>query len=202
MNNYDYILKILIIGSSGVGKSSILNSYVENDFKENTIQTIGVDFKLIIRDYLNKKIKLQIWDTAGHERFRTITNSYYRGTDAVILVFDLSRENTFKEIVYWISEIKSNASDDILIYLVGNKNDLPKKVKKDTIKNFVLRLQIPYIETSAKNSFNLEILFDEIIRELYETKINDSNYLMHHDLQNKVLLKGTKIKSNKPSKCC
>ena len=201
--DYDHILKILLIGSAGVGKSSILNSYVENDFMEDTIQTIGVDFKLVVREYLNRKFKLQIWDTAGHERFRTITNAYYRGADAVILVFDLNRENTFQEVAYWVREIKNNASDNILIHLVGNKSDLPKKVKRESIQDLVLSLQIPYIETSAKNSFNLEILFDEIIRQLYETKIKDSNYLMHHDSKNQVLLQGTKIKSHtRKNKCC
>ena len=159
MDEYDYILKILLIGSSGVGKSSILSSYVEQSFDEQTIQTIGVDFKLITREYRNQKFKLQIWDTAGHERFRTITNSYYRGTDAVILVFDLTRENTFEEVEYWLKEITENAADNIIIHLVGNKNDLPKKVKKESIAKLVLNSQIPYIETSAKNNFNLDILF-------------------------------------------
>ena len=104
--DYDYLFKMLIIGNSGVGKSCLLLRYAENSFNENFFNTIGVDFKLKTVKHENDVIKLQIWDTAGQERFRTLTASYYRGAQGIIIVYDVTDRETFDNVRTWINEIE------------------------------------------------------------------------------------------------
>ena len=109
----------------------------------------------------NQKIKIQIWDTAGHERFRTITTSYYRGAHAIVIVYDVSERNSFEHIDKWLSEIKKFAKENVLMFLVGNKIDLieKRKVSKDEAEEIANKFNIPYFETSAKTSINIDKLF-------------------------------------------
>lgn len=128
---YDYVFKFVIIGSSCVGKSSILKRFADDEFEDSYISTIGIDFrfKSIVIDECF--IKLQIWDTAGQERFRAITNAYYRGAQGAIIVYDLTKSRTFDNLSKWLSELRDNAEPDITIMLLGNKCDLENRdVKK------------------------------------------------------------------------
>eukprot|EP01038_Epipyxis_sp_PR26KG_P006653 gene6653-9134_t len=158
---YDYLFKLLLIGDSGVGKSCLLLRFADDTYTESYISTIGVDFKIRTIDLDAKTIKLQIWDTAGQERFRTITSSYYRGAHGIIVVYDTTDLESFNNVKQWLHEIDRYASENVNKLLVGNKSDLTSKraVSYDQAKEFAESLGIEFIETSAKNSTNVEKAF-------------------------------------------
>ncbi|AQK79562.1 ras-related protein RABD2c [Zea mays] len=158
---YDYLFKLLLIGDSSVGKSCLLLRFADDSYVDTYISTIGVDFKIRTIDLDGKTVKLQIWDTAGQERFRTITSSYYRGAHGIIIVYDVTDMESFNNIKQWLSEIDRYASDNVCKLLVGNKCDLvdSKVVDTEKAKDFADSLGIPFIETSAKESINVEEAF-------------------------------------------
>ncbi|KAJ3215920.1 Ras- protein Rab-1A [Clydaea vesicula] len=151
---YDYLFKLLLIGDSGVGKSCLLLRFADDTYTESYISTIGVDF-------VSKTVKLQIWDTAGQERFRTITSSYYRGAHGIIVVYDVTDQETFNNVKQWLQEIDRYANEGVNKLLVGNKSDLVNKkvVEYNAAKEFADSLTIPFLETSAKNATNVEQAF-------------------------------------------
>jgi len=165
---YDYLFKLLLIGDSGVGKSCLLLRFADDTYTESYISTIGVDFKIRTIQLEGKTIKLQIWDTAGQERFRTITSSYYRGAHGIIMVYDVTDVETFQNVKTWLNEIQKYASDNVNKLLVGNKCDLVNKkvVEYVTAKEFADQLGIPFLETSAKNSTNVEESFIRMTSEI------------------------------------
>ncbi|XP_016114404.1 ras-related protein Rab-35-like [Sinocyclocheilus grahami] len=126
--DYDYLFKLLIIGDSGVGKSSLLLRFADNTFSGSYITTIGVDFKIRTVEINGEKVKLQIWDTAGQERFRTITSTYYRGTHGVIVVYDVSSAESFVNVKRWLHEINQNCDDVCRILAVWNDVKLGEAV--------------------------------------------------------------------------
>merc|ERR1712139_617219 len=158
---YDYVFKLVLIGDSGVGKSCLLLRFADDTYTESHISTIGVDFKIRTIQLDGKTIKLQIWDTAGQERFRTITSSYYRGAHGIIVVYDTTDHETFEHVKTWLHEIDRYASENVNKLLVGNKSDLTskRKVETESAKEFADSVSIPFVETSAKNSTNVEKAF-------------------------------------------
>ena len=122
--DYDYLFKVLLIGSSGVGKSSLLLRFADDIFNENFMPTIGVDFKIRTSDVDGKKVKMQIWDTAGQEKFKTLTQSYYRGSHGVVVAYDITDRDSFAKVAEWMSDVDNKAPDNITRILVGNKKDL------------------------------------------------------------------------------
>uniref|UniRef100_A0A0E0MS70 GTP-binding protein n=2 Tax=Oryza TaxID=4527 RepID=A0A0E0MS70_ORYRU len=158
---YDYLFKLLLIGDSGVGKSCLLLRFADDSYLDSYISTIGVDFKIRTVEQDGKTIKLQIWDTAGQERFRTITSSYYRGAHGIIIVYDVTDQESFNNVKQWLNEIDRYASDNVNKLLVGNKSDLTanKVVSSETAKAFADEMGIPFMETSAKNATNVEQAF-------------------------------------------
>ncbi|XP_038054831.1 ras-related protein Rab-35-like [Patiria miniata] len=160
---YDHLFKLLIIGDSGVGKSSLLLRFADNTFSGTYITTIGVDFKIRTIDLNGERVKLQIWDTAGQERFRTITSTYYRGTHGVIVVYDVTSAESFVNVKRWLHEIEQNC-DDVSRILVGNKNDCPERkvVLTEDATNFAEQMTIQLFETSAKENINVEEMFNAI----------------------------------------
>uniref|UniRef100_A0A0D9VJ03 GTP-binding protein n=1 Tax=Leersia perrieri TaxID=77586 RepID=A0A0D9VJ03_9ORYZ len=157
----DYLFKLLLIGDSGVGKSCLLLRFADDSYLDSYISTIGVDFKIRTVEQDGKTIKLQIWDTAGQERFRTITSSYYRGAHGIIIVYDVTDQESFNNVKQWLNEIDRYASDNVNKLLVGNKSDLTanKVVSSETAKAFADEMGIPFMETSAKNATNVEQAF-------------------------------------------
>jgi len=168
---YDHLFKLLIIGDSGVGKSSLLLRFADNTFSGNYITTIGVDFKIRTVVINGERVKLQIWDTAGQERFRTITSTYYRGTHGVIVVYDVSSGESFANVKRWLHEIEQNC-DVVNRILVGNKDDMPdrKVVLTEDAQRFASQMGIQLFETSAKDNKNVEEMFNAITRQVLTTK--------------------------------
>uniref|UniRef100_A0AAZ3NZ15 Ras-related protein Rab-1A n=1 Tax=Oncorhynchus tshawytscha TaxID=74940 RepID=A0AAZ3NZ15_ONCTS len=164
----DYLFKLLLIGDSGVGKSCLLLRFADDTYTESYISTIGVDFKIRTIELDGKTIKLQIWDTAGQERFRTITSSYYRGAHGIIVVYDVTDQESFNNVKQWLQEIDRYASENVNKLLVGNKCDLTTKKVVDytTAKEFADSLGIPFLETSAKSATNVEQAFMTMAAEI------------------------------------
>ena len=165
--SYDYIQKIIIIGDSVVGKSAIMVRKCDGEFNDTMISTIGVDFRHITIEADGIIYKLQIWDTAGQERFRTITAAYYRGTDAVIIVYDVTHKDSFTRVKFWLDECTKYCKKDITIILVGNKIDKPgREVTTKEGENCAKLFNCPFIEVSAKNNIRIDDLFDIIVKNI------------------------------------
>ena len=163
----DYLFKLVLIGDSGVGKSCLLLRFADDAFTESYISTIGVDFRFRTVKIDNKTVKLQIWDTAGQERFRTITSAYYRGADGIIMVYDVTSQDSFTHVNDWLNEVNRYASEGTCKLLVGNKSDRTDKVVQfEAAKAFADGLKIPFLETSAKNASNVEQAFLTMASEL------------------------------------
>jgi len=180
-DHYDFLYKLLLIGDSGVGKSCLLLRFSDGTFTESYLGTIGVDFKIRTITMAGKVVKLQIWDTAGQERFRTITSSYYRGAHGIIVVYDVTDQGSFANVRQWMQEIQRYAAADVCRLLVGNKTDAVTKRTVDTAtgKEYADSLGIPFLETSAKNSSNVEQAFTimaEEIRKQHEASPRKVSY--------------------------
>ncbi|GMN33042.1 hypothetical protein TIFTF001_003939 [Ficus carica] len=169
---FDYLFKLLMIGDSGVGKSSLLLSFTSDTF-EDLSPTIGVDFKVKYVNVGGKKLKLAIWDTAGQERFRTLTSSYYRGAQGIIMVYDVTRRETFTNLSeIWAKEIELySTNQDCIKMLVGNKVDKESDrvvTKKEGI-NFARECGCLFIECSAKTRVNVQQCFEELVLKILDT---------------------------------
>jgi len=158
----------VLIGDSGVGKSCLLLRFADDTYTESHISTIGVDFKIRTIQRDGKTIKLQIWDTAGQERFRTITSSYYRGAHGIIVVYDTTDMETFEHVKTWLHEIDRYASENVNKLLIGNKSDLihKRQVETEAAKEFAASVDIPFLETSAKDGTAVEDAFVKMADEI------------------------------------
>ena len=169
------VFKIITLGESGVGKTSIINRFTKNEFYENISSTIGINFsnkEMIINN--KHKIILRIIDTAGQERFRSLSKSYYKNVDVVLFVFSMNDKESFEKITEWMESFKenNNKGGDIPKYLVGNKNDLELKVEQNLIDEFIKEKKIPFISTSAKGNICINKLFEDIGKKIFEDYIN------------------------------
>jgi len=171
---YDYLIKMLLIGDSGVGKSCLLLRFSDDSFTPSFITTIGIDFKIRTIELDGKRIKLQIWDTAGQERFRTITTAYYRGAMGILLTYDVTDDKSFNNIRNWMRNIEQHASENVNKILIGNKCDLVDKRVVDYQKGKTLadEYHIKFFETSAKNSINVDESFITLARDIKKRLID------------------------------
>merc|ERR1719235_1605555 len=158
---YDYLIKLLLIGDSGVGKSCLLCRYSEDIFNNKFITTIGIDFKIRTIELDGKKIKLQIWDTAGQERFRTITQAYYRGAMGILLIYDVTSTKTWSNIRNWVRNIEANAPQTVNKILIGNKCDMASMRQVSTAQGEQLAREydMKFYETSARSGMNVQEAF-------------------------------------------
>lgn len=173
-NSYDFLIKLLMIGDSGVGKSCLLLRFSDDSFTTSFITTIGIDFKIKTIELDGKRIKLQIWDTAGQERFRTITTAYYRGAMGILLVYDVTDEHSFLNIRQWIRNIEQHAADSVNKILIGNKCDMTedKKIVTERGRELAKEYSINFFETSAKSNINVTEAFMSIAQDI-KTRLMD-----------------------------
>ncbi len=197
MENPERTIKIIILGSSEVGKTCILNRYFHNEFKENLLSTIGIDFNTKFFKFENHKIKANYIDTAGQEKFRAISINYLKGTDGVILVFDLTNKETFDLLETWIKEFENTNKSDVSKVLIGNKSDLEeqRQVTTEDAVNFAKTLNCKYYEASAKTGKNVNEALDEIARTAF------TNITNNEERVDSIVLDGN-LKKNKGKKCC
>lgn len=166
--DFDYLLKLVIIGDPGVGKTALLLRYIDNSFNDSYLCTIGVDFKVKTVEVAGKVVKMQIWDTAGQERFKPITKCYYRGAHGAIAVFDLGNRDSWSHAKTWVEEYKEHnpLQPQHMVVLVGNKADAEdRKVTLEEGEALGRELKCPYFEASAKANSGIEMLFETIARQ-------------------------------------
>merc|ERR1712224_328998 len=168
--SYAFLFKYIIIGDTGVGKSCLLLQFTDKRFQPVHDLTIGVEFgaKMVTID--SKAIKLQIWDTAGQESFRSITRSYYRGAAGALLVYDITRRETFNHLANWLEDARQHANPNMTIMLIGNKVDLEHKrvVTKEEGAQFAKDNGLIFLETSAKTAQNVEEAFVQTAEKIHK----------------------------------
>jgi len=169
--DYDHLFKLVLIGDSGVGKSCLLLRFADDAFTESFISTIGVDFRFRTVKIADKTVKLQIWDTAGQERFRTITSAYYRGADGIIMVYDVTHRESFEHVREWLKEVERYAAPETCKLLIGNKSDRTDRAVSDSEGAALAKeLGMPFLETSARTSDNVEAAFIKMAENLIQMR--------------------------------
>ena len=200
---FDEKIKIMTLGNSDVGKSSIFFRYANESWNDTFVPTIGVDFKIKTLEIDAKKIKMQIWDTAGQERFKNIIASYYRGANGILLIYDVTDKDSFKNLSNWLIEIEKNASKNVLRLLIGNKSDLEDKrvITYNQGKEFADTYGLKFIETSAKKNLNVTEAFETLWKELMNSNVDKK---INKDKQNKKIsvAKAQDLNIQKRNGCC
>lgn len=167
--DYDHLVKVVLIGETGVGKSCILTRYADDEFMESFISTIGVDYRFRMIETNGKHIKMQLWDTAGQDKFRSITSAYYRSADAIAVVYDITVRDTFDRVKTWIDEVHKY-SENIQIIIIGNKSDrLDRQVQYEEGFALASACSALFIETSAKTGDGVCEVFDSIAEQHIRT---------------------------------
>ena len=196
---YYRLYKILLLGDCAVGKSCLLLRYCENSFQESHLATIGLDFRLkTITLENNRKIRIQIWDTAGEDRFRSITRNYYKGAHGIVLIYDVTDQQSFQHIKDWVDKIKEESKEGVIIYLVGNKIDLIDKriITNADGKKLSEEIKIKYYETSAKDSIGVNEVFENLVKDM------DNFYSEQHQEEMETIHIDKKDKKKRKLRCC
>ena len=175
---YEFLIKILIIGDSTVGKTNFIKKYVENKFNESYFASTGIDLITTSIKIEGKSFKIQIWDTAGQEKYRAMTKNLFLKTQGIVILFDISNETSFINLKRWMNEIKDECSRDIPMILVGNKLDLEDKrvIDKERAMEFAKNEKLEYIETSSKTGENINKALSLIIEKIYQRADSNSNF--------------------------
>lgn len=175
VGDYHHLIKLLLLGDSAVGKSSLLMRYCDNKFEQNFVITIGVDFKMKTVTRGDKKLKLQVWDTAGQERFRTITPAYYRSAMGVILTYDITDAASFNNVEFWMNNLEAHGEANVQRVLVGNKADLADKrqVPRERGEELARKHGMTLFETSAKTAEEVDSAFNHIADLVFENRFAD-----------------------------
>ena len=190
----ELIFKVITIGDSGVGKTAIIRRYIYNDFEEKAMSTIGVSFgfkEVILKN--GKVVKLKLIDTAGQEKYSSLAKSYYKNVDGVLFVFDFNNLESFENIENWIRKFEENNNHQgIPKYLIGNKNDLEKKIEKKLIDDFIDKYNYKFEECSVLNNINIDNILQDISEKMYE------NFYTHtHKEQKNITIKKYGEKRNR-----
>lgn len=217
---YDYFMKVVLVGGSNVGKSSLMMRFTDDKFNETYVNTIGVDFRFRTLDILGKRVKVQVWDTAGQEKFRTMTSTFYRGSDAILMAYDITESGSYEDLTgYWGKEIERHCPEAPLLVLVGTKGDLEEKRQMQRFSTSHIQMPIGslqrnvrVVETSSKRSVGVLELFEELAHEFVQLKENKRQHKAGtglHTIQagdgatpgDQKLSKDTVAKKDEGSKC-
>jgi Ras-related protein Rab-8A len=167
-DNYDQLVKILMIGESGVGKSNIIQRFTRNQFSTTHLPTIAIDFRMKVVDTGTSRLKMQIWDTAGQERFDTLTSGFFKGSDGIVVVYSVTDRHSFERVNKWVNEIHTHAPETVKVMLVGNKIDLEgeRVIAREEGAALAEKHDLLFEETSAKTGENVPQIFSEIGRTI------------------------------------
>ena len=212
LNKTSYSIKIILLGDVAVGKTAILNRYIDGKFDENYSCTINVQSrKKEISFNQEISIEMSIWDTCGEEKFRALTRQYYRESNGILLIFDLNNIKTFLNLKTWLKDIKEVAPKNVIIILIGNKLDIRRNINKEDIEKFIDDNFLIYYEISAKNGINVDLAFEKLAREVVEKmreenenrlkEFGESSLDDYNNIENIQLNRRNNI-SNKKFKCC
>ena len=182
----DLLFKIILVGDCAVGKSNILSRYIHNEFNKESKTTIGVELSSKSYQVDNKIIKINIWDTVGQERFTSLTSAYYKGAQGALIVYDITRQNTFDNISKWYKELKTKIASNINVILLGNKSDLSllRKVTYEKAKEKANLLNVKLYETSALDANNINEAFRQLICDIYRGN-NKEDIIKGSKIENK-----------------
>ena len=205
MEEYDMMVKVIIIGDSGVGKTNIMSKFLKNKFMEESKATVGVEFGSKLFDLNGHKIKAQIWDTAGQEKYKSITGAYFKGSKGALVVYDITQKSTYESLEKWVNDLKSAGDPKITIILIGNKSDLEenRQVSKEQGEEKAKSFGCAFLETSALSGDNIDKAFNMMVKEIFEKFSNDS--AEDSELESGFKgedLKLDKVVDKKKKKCC
>lgn len=207
-DDYDYLYKIVLVGDSGVGKSNLLTRFTKNEFNYKSSTTIGVEFSTRTVEVQNKKIKAQVWDTAGQERFRAITNAFYRGAVGALLVYDITKHESYTNVENWLKELREHGDSKMVHMLVGNKSDLKhlRAVPTEEAASFAEKNNLSFIEASALDSNNVDTAFENVLKDVFSilNQLQNENKESNSSSSKKVPIKLGGQANNKSAdkKCC
>ena len=196
---YDKKIKIMIVGETLVGKTSLIRRYTKNKFGRDYLATIGIDFQYKFLDINNKKIKVELWDTAGQERFKSIAKNYFQSSDGLLIVYDITDKKTFEKLDDWFEQIKENAPENSKLVLVGNKSDLggKREIPIEEGQKFSEKNKVKFFETSAKDGTNVNSVFEMLTNDI----INDEGGFATRNKRSSQVLKKKNMTAEKKS-CC
>ena len=207
--SYDVLFRLVLIGDSGVGKTALLCRYSDNTFDLSFITTIGIDFRIKTVTVHGRRVKLQIWDTAGQEKFQSVASSYYRNAHGILLIYDVTGANSFIHITKWVENIGNNAPSGVQMVLVGNKCDREETLRviaSERGEILARELGMPFMETSAMNDVNVDLMFElitsmilkeQLAKEKAET-VEQSAVISDEDMRTQDFLSREKRRA----KCC
>lgn len=196
-------IKVMLLGESQIGKTSIIQRYVKNNFNLSYITTVGVDFQLKTLHLNNKTVKLQIWDTAGQERFKNITKNYFQSSDGFIIGYDITSRSSFINVSTWLNEIREYAPEEIQKILIGNKCDLSEReVSTEEGKKLAEENGMKFYETSAKNDINVKEVFESITQDIIESREKNNGEKNRNSIVIDRESEKQKNEKEKSKKCC
>ena len=209
IEEYEMMVKVILIGDSGVGKTNIMSKFLKNQFLEDSKATVGVEFgsKLFIQQ--GHKIKAQIWDTAGQEKYKAITSAYYKGSKGALVIYDITQKETFANIEKWVNDLKCKGDPKITIIIIGNKNDLEEKrqISKEQGEEKAKSFGCAFLETSAFSGDNIEKAFEMMVKEIYDKFTSDiggddEEELDSNEKGEDLKLENVNPDNNEKKKCC
>lgn len=202
------LVKLIVVGDSNVGKTSLISRYVDDTFAESIGNTVGVDFFACKMDLFGQTHTVQLWDTAGQERFKSVVKCYFKSASGVLIVFDLTQRVSFDHVATWLEDMNDNVPENVVKVLVGSKADLEEKraISYEDARGFAESRNMQYFETSAKSAFGVDVLFESVVKTILEG-LNSPGQEQKVEPNNPPMIKLASVGSPRPTlqnknKCC